>query len=280
MAILIDSFHNGARGPVRFWHRRCGHLVSDTSIEELQEFAEGLGLRREWLQRGSIPHYDVTGEHYDLALARGAVLVSSREIVRRAVRWPPANALPPVNVRPDNLSVAMLREHLEAIPRFASPPGFLLRWFRPGDEQRWQEIQAAADQYNTISHELFTRQFGTDLRLLEERQCFIIDDHEKAVGTATAWFDPDYNGRPYGRVHWVAIVPERQGRGLAKPLLTAVCHRLRELGHDRAYLTTSTARVPAINLYLKFGFIPEVRGPSDSSVWRELQGRLKYDFHI
>ena len=86
MAILIDSFHNGARGPFRYWHRRCGHLVSDSSIEELHEFAEGLGMRREWFQRKSVPHYDLTGQHYELAIERGAILVSSREIVRRAVR--------------------------------------------------------------------------------------------------------------------------------------------------------------------------------------------------
>src|SRR5436190_4285874 len=86
MAILIDSFQNGARGPWRYWHRRCGHLVSDSSIEELHEFAASLGLRREWFQRKSVPHYDLTGEHYELALERGAILVSSREIVRRAVR--------------------------------------------------------------------------------------------------------------------------------------------------------------------------------------------------
>src|SRR5262245_19727727 len=90
MAILIDSFYNEARGPIHYWHRRCGHLVSDTSIEELHEFAESLGLRREWCQLKSIPHYDLTGEEYDLALARGATLVSSREIVRRAFRLNPA----------------------------------------------------------------------------------------------------------------------------------------------------------------------------------------------
>jgi len=86
MAILIDSFHNGARGPVRYWHRRCGHLVSDHSLEELHEFAASLGLRREWFQMKSIPHYDLTGAAYELALERGATLVSSREIVLRAVR--------------------------------------------------------------------------------------------------------------------------------------------------------------------------------------------------
>ena len=86
MAILIDSFFNDARGPVHYWRRRCGHLVSDSSLEELHEFARELGLRREWFQMKSIPHYDLTGEVYELALKRGAVLVSSREIVRRAIR--------------------------------------------------------------------------------------------------------------------------------------------------------------------------------------------------
>jgi hypothetical protein len=86
MAILIDSFYNGARGPRRFRHRRCGHLVSDTSLEELHEFALSLGLRRESLHLKSVPHYDLTGEVYELALIRGAILVSSREIVRRAAR--------------------------------------------------------------------------------------------------------------------------------------------------------------------------------------------------
>jgi hypothetical protein len=87
MAILIDSFLNGAHGPWRFRHQRCGHLVSDTSLDELHEFAASLGVRREYFQSKRVPHYDLTGEVYELALARGAQLVSSREVVRRAVRW-------------------------------------------------------------------------------------------------------------------------------------------------------------------------------------------------
>jgi Protein of unknown function (DUF4031) len=86
MAILIDCFYNGAHGPNRYRHRRCGHLVSDTSLEELHRFAEEIGLRREWFQTKSIPHYDLTGDAYRLALEHGAILVSSRDIVRRAVR--------------------------------------------------------------------------------------------------------------------------------------------------------------------------------------------------
>jgi hypothetical protein len=88
MALLIDSFLNGARGPFHFWRRRCGHLVSDTSVEELHAFAREIGMRREWFQCRSIPHYDLTGDRYEIALAKGAVLISSRELVRRAVRRP------------------------------------------------------------------------------------------------------------------------------------------------------------------------------------------------
>ncbi|HEX5082100.1 MAG TPA: DUF4031 domain-containing protein [Blastocatellia bacterium] len=98
MAILIDSFYNGARGPVRYWLRICGHLVSDTSLDELHLFAESLGLRREWFQEKSIPHYDLTGEVYELALRRGAALVSSREIVLRAVR---IDGKPKMRFKPD-----------------------------------------------------------------------------------------------------------------------------------------------------------------------------------
>jgi ribosomal protein S18 acetylase RimI-like enzyme len=92
----------------------------------------------------------------------------------------------------------------------------------------------------------------------------------QAIGTATAWFKDNFEGRRFGRVHWVAIVPEYQGRGLAKPLMSTICRRLQELGHDCAYLTTSTARLPAINLYRRFGFEPLIRTPEEADIWKRL----------
>ena len=73
MAILVDAC---------LWHHRdrvwC-HMVSDTSLEELHEFARGLG----------IPERGFHGDHYDLpshvravAVERGAREVGSRELVR------------------------------------------------------------------------------------------------------------------------------------------------------------------------------------------------------
>jgi GNAT superfamily N-acetyltransferase len=71
----------------------------------------------------------------------------------------------------------------------------------------------------------------------------------------------------------VAIRPEHQGQGLAKPLLSRVCRRLHELGHSRAYLTTSTSRVPAICLYHAFGFRPNLAGTARQQDWRDFLAR-------
>src|SRR5207248_4802613 len=102
-------------------------------------------------------------------------------------------------------------------------------------------------------------------RLLVERQCYLLNAFGQAIGTGTAWFNDNFEGKSFGRVHWLAILPEFQGRGLGKPLLTAICSRLRDLGHERAYLTTSTQRIPAIRLYLRFGFVPLIRDEPENA---------------
>jgi hypothetical protein len=86
MAILLDAFFNGERGPRRFWHQRCGHLTSDESLIELFDFAAELRLKRELVQVKSILHYDLISPEYELALDLGAQLVTSRELVQRAIR--------------------------------------------------------------------------------------------------------------------------------------------------------------------------------------------------
>jgi len=89
MAILLDSFYNEQRGPRRFWYRRCGHLTSDLALVELFEFAEELRLRREWIQAKSVIHFDLTDPEYELAVELGAQVVTSRELVQRALRLTP-----------------------------------------------------------------------------------------------------------------------------------------------------------------------------------------------
>ena len=80
---------------------------------------------------------------------------------------------------------------------------------------------------------------------------------------------------------WLAIMRHHQGRGLGKPLLAAVCNRLVELGYQRACVVTSTGRLPAVSLYLQFGFQPDIKSGADQAVWDRVfaalreSGRLK-----
>lgn len=181
-----------------------------------------------------------------------------------------------MNILERNVEVVMERDSLEGLPCWPLPVEYTGHWYHPGDEQKWVAIHLEAERHLKISDELYRNEFGVDPVPLGQRQLFLLDRMQRPIATATAWWDDDYHGLRYGRVHWVAMLPQCQGRGLAKPLLGLVLARLGELGHQRAYLRTSTARVPAINLYLKAGFRPAVCTPQDDQAWSELGKHLKY----
>jgi hypothetical protein len=74
MALLVDE--------ARWWWRgqRWCHLVSDESLDELHGFAAGLGIPRRAFQGD---HYDVPEDRRAEVVAAGALVVPSRELVRR-----------------------------------------------------------------------------------------------------------------------------------------------------------------------------------------------------
>lgn len=63
-------------------HGPSCHLIAD-SIEELIEFAESIGMRREWFQAESTPHFDLTAEGRASAVAIGAIELTNRELIAK-----------------------------------------------------------------------------------------------------------------------------------------------------------------------------------------------------
>lgn len=180
-----------------------------------------------------------------------------------------------------NLSIDMILETLDGIPDHNLPHDFYFKWYEPGDEKLWLDIHALSEKFiATINLKLYHEQFNRSAEIIRQRQVFIMNAHHEAIGTSTAWFKDDYYGQPFGQVHWVAIIPEFQGKGLAKPLMSMTLKRMVELGHSRAFLSTSTGRVAAIYLYLKLGFKPFIHQDTDSLIWEQLEKALKISvFH-
>lgn len=59
------------------------HLISDSSIGELHEFARRIGLKREWFQEHFHPHYDLTTKRMsEKAVKAGAKEVDTKQLIR------------------------------------------------------------------------------------------------------------------------------------------------------------------------------------------------------
>lgn len=174
-----------------------------------------------------------------------------------------------------NIGVTMIRETMEDIPDIPFPEGFGVRNYRPGEGHIWTRIQRAAEPFFEIEDNLFEREFGNYLKEMEDRSFFIITEDGEEVGTITAWWNSDWQGKDWGLIHWIAIHPNYQGRGLAKPAMTVAMKRLKQ-SHHRCLLNTSTGRIVAIKVYLDFSFYPYLERDNSQEAWSEVASVLKH----
>lgn len=174
----------------------------------------------------------------------------------------------------EHIEFVMVRDDLDAIPDAELPNGFRLRTFATGDEGAWAEIEMRAGEFTTIDRGLthFAGEFGPHVDELRERMLFLEAEFDGPIGTTAAWYG-EHAGRELGRIHWVAVTPSYQGRGLSKPML-AEAMRILARHHQAAYLTTQTTSWRAVGLYLQFGFRPLLDTTDAERAWAIVEQRL------
>lgn len=156
-----------------------------------------------------------------------------------------------------NLEFANQHDHL-------LPEGFSCRLYQEGDQGYWEQINKIAGGHKSINKGLFEKEFQ-ERRDLHRRQFYVLHGKDP-VATATAWFT---NG--WGRVHWLAVLPDYQKRGLGEYLLQTV---ISQIGSEhllpKIYLKTHHDRIAALNFYWKHGFRPKIVKKVDLRVWGKI----------
>ena len=171
--------------------------------------------------------------------------------------------------------VYMIRPHLADIPYFPFPDGFGIRSMRLDEGALWVDIQRDAEPYFSMGAGAFWQEFGYDLQATQWRSYIVTDAKGLGIGVISAWYNQEFKGGRWGQIHWVALRPAYWGKSLAKPMMSYTLTQMAQW-HDRAFLGTQTKRLPAIKLYLGFGFVPDLDPPGAVKAWREVAARLRH----
>ena len=135
------------------------------------------------------------------------------------------------------------------------PEGYSIRTYQPGDEDAWAALLCAVGEQTSLAEakDEFTQRYLADANLTD-RIFFAVDGEGAVVGTAIAW---EHDPRDLGlrALHWVAVHPDHQRRGLGKALCPT-CLRFfrREDNSLPVWLHTQPWSWKAILMYIKLGF--------------------------
>jgi hypothetical protein len=82
MAVYVDDLMTCIPHSNWRWTESC-HLIAD-SVEELHEFAKGIGMKRAWFQNNSrLPHYDLNKNRRAIAVKMGVIEIDRRQFVSK-----------------------------------------------------------------------------------------------------------------------------------------------------------------------------------------------------
>ena len=162
----------------------------------------------------------------------------------------------------------MCRENLDDLPPLNIPDGFVLRSYQDGDALGWEDLTES-----TLGFRLnFQKDIMENSFFMKERVFFICKD-EQLVATAIAWCAKE-DSENTGYVHMVGANSEFKGKGLGYQVSLATLHRMAEENKQRVILHTDDFRLPALAIYFRLGFKPDITHESHVARWQEVYKAL------
>ena len=172
-------------------------------------------------------------------------------------------------VEPKQLSMSAPTSSVAGLPDARVPDGYVLRQYRVGDEDSWQELLRAGGFSEDWSSRT-VRDYMTDP--VRRAGSWVAACRENLVSATFATPDPQ---RPeVGLLDYVVTHPDHRSQGLSRAVCTGVMRFFRDSGYRRIRLLTDDWRLPAISLYLSLGFKPEMTRADMPGRWREVRREL------
>jgi len=164
----------------------------------------------------------------------------------------------------------MIRPDLHDLPPLDVPAGYVLRHYRPGDDEGLTDTLKDAFARDEMA-------FGWAVRnnrgFMPERSWLIQRDDGLIVASASMLMDPDsalarQSGTAF--LHWVAGRKGEAGKKLGYWVCLAVMYRMLSEGFSQAGLGTDDDRLPAIKTYLNLGYEPSLVHENQRDRWRKV----------
>jgi predicted dehydrogenase/RimJ/RimL family protein N-acetyltransferase len=163
--------------------------------------------------------------------------------------------------------------------RLASPPepvvpaGYRLRNFEPRDEAGYIELMTRAGFPGWDSARL-----ACVMKKIIPGGFFVVEHvaSGRIAATTMATHNPREGHLYGGELGWVAGDPDHAGKGLGLATCAAVTALFLRRGYRDIYLLTDDWRLPAIKVYLKLGYEPELQAPDMPGRWQAVREKLQW----
>ena len=172
-------------------------------------------------------------------------------------------------LEPKQLSMSVPTSSVAGIPDARVPDGYVLRQYRPGDEDSWQGLLRAGGFSEDWSSRT-VRDYMLDP--VRRAGSWVAASGEDLVSATFA--TPDAQCAEIAFLDYVVTHPDHRSKGLSRAVCTGVMRFFLERGYRRIRLLTDDWRLPAISLYLSMGFEPEMTRADMPGRWREVREKL------
>lgn len=148
-------------------------------------------------------------------------------------------------------------DHFHQLPHPDVPAGYELRRVQTEDDVRaWAQLLHDNGELGQWDMERARR--ATEEGTVWRESIHFLEKDGVPVATSCVQRHDDRPDRP--ELGWIAVLPAYRGQGLGRTISIAVMNFMKQQGYERCFLRTDDRRLPAIQLYFRLGFEPDMTG--------------------